>query len=295
MKVMVMVKATPSSERGELPSEQLLTEMGQYNAELVKAGIMQAGEGLKPSSAGARVLFSGTNRTVTDGPFAEMKELVAGFWLWQVKSLEDAIEWVKRCPNPMLEDSEIEIRPLYEMEDFAEQDPDGKIAADEEVLKAEMEKYALEPPRIEKIEQKTIAGLNETYTFETRMNIPEQWCSFMSRVEELSDGKKEATFGVCWNYVPGTGFDYLSGAEVANANSLPDGMSSVTLSAGRYLVFTHTKHVSEIPNTIEAIWQKYLPNSSYAAGNSPSFERYTDEFDVETGFGGTEIRIPLAD
>ena len=119
MRVMVMVKATPNSEAGTLPSEQLLREMGQFNEDLVKAGVMLAGEGLQPSSKGVRVRFSGRDRTVTDGPFAETKELVAGFWLWQVRSMEEAVEWVKRCPNPMPgEDSDIEIRPFYEVEDF---------------------------------------------------------------------------------------------------------------------------------------------------------------------------------
>ena len=114
-----MVKATKNSEAGMLPTPELLAEMGKYNEELTKAGIMQGGEGLKPSSNGVRVTFSGKKRTVTDGPFTETKELVAGFWLWKCQSLEEAIEWVKRCPNPMPgEDSDIEIRPLYEMEDF---------------------------------------------------------------------------------------------------------------------------------------------------------------------------------
>lgn len=120
MKVMVMVKATKDSEAGVMPSEQLLTDMGQFNETLVKAGILLAGEGLHPSSKGVRVQFSGTNRTVTDGPFTETKELVAGYWLWQVKSVEEAIEWVKRCPNPMPGDSEIEIRPVFEADDFGE-------------------------------------------------------------------------------------------------------------------------------------------------------------------------------
>ena len=119
MRFIVMVKATKNSEAGMLPTPELLAAMGKYNEELIKAGIMQAGDGLKPSSKGARVTFSGTKRTVTDGPFTETKELVAGFWLWKCQSLEEAIEWVKRCPNPMPgEDSDIEIRPLYEMEDF---------------------------------------------------------------------------------------------------------------------------------------------------------------------------------
>ncbi len=120
MKVMVMVKATQDSEAGVMPSEQLLTEMGQYNEELVKAGIMLAGEGLHPSSKGVRVQFSGTNRSVVDGPFTETKELIAGYWLWQVNSMDEAISWVKRCPNPMPGDSEIEIRPIFEADDFGE-------------------------------------------------------------------------------------------------------------------------------------------------------------------------------
>jgi hypothetical protein len=118
MKVMVFVKATQDSEAGVMPTQTLLAEMGKFNEELVKAGVMLADEGLRPSSQGKRVQFSGRNRTVIDGPFAETKELVAGFWLWQVRSIEEAVEWVKRCPNPMPGNSEIEIRPVFEAEDF---------------------------------------------------------------------------------------------------------------------------------------------------------------------------------
>jgi len=142
MKVMVMVKATPGSEAGEMPSEQLLTDMGNFNEELVKAGIMLAGEGLHPSSRGARVRFSGTSRTVMDGPFAETKELVAGFWIWQVDSMEEAIEWVKRCPNPMTEESDIEIRPLFEPEDFGEEFT-PELQAQEERIRAATEQLGL--------------------------------------------------------------------------------------------------------------------------------------------------------
>ena len=120
MRCAVFVKATKESEAAMMPDEKLLTEMGQFNEELVKAGIMEAGEGLQPSSKGVRVRFSGSNRTVVDGPFAETKERVAGFWIWEVKSLDEAIEWVKRCPNPMPTESEIEIRPIFEAEDFGE-------------------------------------------------------------------------------------------------------------------------------------------------------------------------------
>ena len=120
MRVMVLVKATEDSEAGVLPSTELLTAMGNYNEELVNAGILVAGEGLKPSAAGKRVAFDGQSRTVIDGPFPETRELVAGYWLWNVKSMAEAIEWAKRCPNPMPGPSEIEIRPLYEAADFGE-------------------------------------------------------------------------------------------------------------------------------------------------------------------------------
>ena len=139
MRFMVIVKATKDSEAGVMPKEQLLAEMGKFNEELVKAGVMLAGEGLQPSSKGARVRFSGEKRTVIDGPFAETKELIAGFWLWQVKSKEEAIEWVKRCPNPHDEETEIEIRQVFEAEDFgAEFTPE--LREQEERLRAQVAK-----------------------------------------------------------------------------------------------------------------------------------------------------------
>jgi hypothetical protein len=120
MKVMVLVKASKSSEAGVMPSTELLTEMGKFNEELAKAGVLLAGEGLQPTSKGARVRFSGKKRDVIDGPFTETKELIAGFWLWKVNSLQEAIDWLKRCPNPHDEDTDVEIRPLFEAEDFGE-------------------------------------------------------------------------------------------------------------------------------------------------------------------------------
>ena len=141
MRVMVMVKATKESEAGVMPDERLLTEMGHFNDQLVKAGIMLAGEGLHPTSKGKRVRFSGAKRTVIDGPFAETSELVAGFWLWQVKSMEEAVEWVKRCPNPFPVESEIEIRQVFEAEDFgAEFTPE--LRAQEDRQRAEIERQA---------------------------------------------------------------------------------------------------------------------------------------------------------
>ena len=137
MRVMVLLKADKTTEAGAMPTEKMLADMGAYNEELVKAGIMRAGEGLKPSSQGARVKFSGTSRTVLDGPFPETKELIAGFWLWEVKSLDEAIEWVKRCPNPLEGEAEIEIRPVYEAEDFGEEFT-PELRAQEERLRQEM-------------------------------------------------------------------------------------------------------------------------------------------------------------
>ena len=137
MRFMILIKADENSEAGVLPDQKLLTEMGKFNEELVKAGVMLAGEGLQPSSKGARVKFSGKNRSVIDGPFSETKELIAGFWLWQCKSKEEAIEWVKRCPNPMEGESEVEIRQVFENEDFgAEFTPE--LRAQEDRIRAEI-------------------------------------------------------------------------------------------------------------------------------------------------------------
>ncbi|HWG50837.1 MAG TPA: YciI family protein [Candidatus Acidoferrales bacterium] len=137
MRVMVIVKANKESEAGVMPSQKLLTDMGKFNEELVKAGVMLAGEGLHPSSKGKRVRFSGDKRTVVDGPFTETKELIAGFWLWQVRSMEEALEWAKRCPSPHEGGGELEIRPVFELEEFgAEFSPE--LREQEERLRAEM-------------------------------------------------------------------------------------------------------------------------------------------------------------
>jgi hypothetical protein len=140
MRVMVMVKASKNSEAGVMPSEKLLGDMGKFNEELVKAGVMLAGDGLHPSSRGKRVRFSGGKKSIVDGPFAETKELVAGYWIWQVKSMEEAIEWLRRCPDPMPgEESEIEIRPVFEAEDFGKE-LTPVLRAQEERLRAEIER-----------------------------------------------------------------------------------------------------------------------------------------------------------
>ena len=141
MKVMVIVKASKASEAGEMPSQQLLTDMGNFNEQLVKAGVLLAGDGLQPSSKGKRVRFSGKDRMVIDGPFTETKELIAGYWLWKVKDLDEAIAWVKRCPNPHEEECELEIRPVFEAEDFgAAMTPE--LRAQEERIMAEAKRNA---------------------------------------------------------------------------------------------------------------------------------------------------------
>jgi predicted transcriptional regulator YdeE len=290
MKVMVMVKATKDSEAGVMPSQQLLTEMGRFNEELAKAGILLAGEGLKPSSMGVRVRFAGKNRTVIDGPFAETKEIVAGYWLWQVKSMEEAIEWVKRCPNPMNEDSDIDIRPVFTADDFGEVFT-PELRQQEERVFARI--HGLDAPKFENHGEMLIAGPDETYTFETRSNIPNQWNRFAPNIGRVPGQVGKSSYGVCWNFKPGVGFDYLTGVEVSSDSTLPASFTHIRLPAARYAVFTHRQHVSAIPQTLDAIWQKWLPNSGYQATGAPCFERYTEEFNPHTGMGGTEIWIPI--
>ncbi len=292
MKVMVFIKATKDTEAGVMPSQELLTAMGQFNEELVKAGILVSAEGLQPSSKGARVLFSGKNRTVTDGPFTETKELVAGFWIWKVKSMQEAIDWVKRCPNPMNEDSMIEIRPTFDCADFGEaMTPELK----EQESRRRAQTLGLGPPRFENGPTMLIAGLNESYTFETRVNIPAQWHRLAPHIGKVPGQRGMTTYGVCWNYQPGHGFDYLSGVEVGDSKALVAGFSQITLQPRRYVVFSHTGHVSEIPKTLDTIWDKWVPEAGFEVVEAPSFERYTEEFNPQTGLGGTEIWIPIKD
>jgi len=149
MRFMVLVKASKETEAGALPSQELLTAMGKFNEDLVKAGVMLAGEGLHPSSKGARVRFAGNKRTVTDGPFAETKELIAGFWLWQVKSKAEAIEWVKRCPNPTGAEAEIEIRQVFEAEDFGDEFT-PELRTKEVHMRAEAEKLKKKSEKLTK-------------------------------------------------------------------------------------------------------------------------------------------------
>jgi AraC family transcriptional regulator len=289
MKVMVIVKASKGSEAGEMPSTELLTAMGKYNEELVNAGIMLAGEGLHPSSQGARVRFSGANRTVINGPFTETKELIAGFWMWQVDSMQQAIEWLKCCPSPMNEDSELEIRRVFEADDFGEVFT-PELREQEAAIRAKT--LGLNSPRFEHGPEMLIAGLNQTYTTETRIGIPQQWERFVVNSDSIPEQQGDTFYGVCWNTLPNCGFDYLTGVEVNNSTSVPKEFTTLKLEARRYAIFAHSGHVSAIPKTIETIWSRWVPDSGLKIANAPCFERYSSDFNASTGMGGMEIWVP---
>lgn len=290
MKVMVIVKASKDSEAGVMPSERLLTEMGAFNEELVNAGIMQAGEGLRPSSQGVRVRFSGTNRTVIDGPFAETKELIAGFWIWKVNSMEEAIAWAKRCPNPHEDDGELEIRPIFEAEDFGEAFT-PELREQEAAIRAQT--LGLGTVRFEDRGEFSITGINESYTFETRSNIPVQWERFAPHIGTVPGQMGPESYGVSWNYEPGRRFDYLCGVAVTSPNSLSKDFTKVDLPARRYAVFTHSGPVQKLPETIHAIWTQWVPDAGLKLADAPCFEQYDERFNPTTGSGDVEIWLPL--
>src|SRR3954470_21177639 len=220
MKVMVIVKATRSSEAGELPSTELLAAMGKYNEELAAAGILLAGEGLQPSCKGARVRFSGKSRIVTDGPFAETNELIAGFWLWKVNSLAEAIERVKRCPNPMNEDSDIEIRPVFEAEDLgAAFTPELR----EQEASVRARALGLSAPTFRQGPGLLVAGLNESYGQDTRAQIPRQWERLAPHLGKVPGQVGRDAYGVCHASGPDCQFEYLAGVAVSSPDRLPEG------------------------------------------------------------------------
>lgn len=290
MKVMVIVKASPDSEAGKMPSQQLLTEMGKYNEELARAGILLAAEGLHPSSKGVRVGFGGKKRSVTDGPFLETKELIAGFWIWKVKSMQEAIDWVKRCPNPHDEPGQIEIRPVFSFDDFGPQltpelrEQEASVRA--QALGLGAVQFVTEPSRL-------IAGMNQSYDAKSRANIPTQWGRFAPHIGKVPGQIGAASYGVCWNVKSNDVFDYLCGVEVAAKAKLPPGFTQVTLPAGRYAVLTHTGPVSSLPQTIDKIWSQWVSVSALKTAKTPCFERYTDKYDPQSNSGEVEIWVPL--
>jgi predicted transcriptional regulator YdeE len=291
MRVMVIVKATSTSEAGKLPCPELLAAMGKYNEELAKAGILLAADGLRPSSQGARMRFSGESRIVTDGPFAETNELIAGFWMWKVNSLAEAVEWLKRCPNPMPEDSDIEIRPLFELEDLGDVFT-PELRDQEAAIRARA--VGLPMPTFQQGSDLLIAGLNVSYGKETRAKIPQQWQRLAPYLGKVPGQVGEDSYGVCHATGPDCQFEYLAGVAVSSPDRLPDGFTTVKVKARRYAVFTHPGHVSSLPATIDTIWTKWAPDCGLpVAHGAPCLERYTPEFDPGTGLGGMEVWIPL--
>jgi len=290
MKVMVLVKATQRSETGIMPDAKLLKEMGHFNEQLTKAGVLISGEGLLPSSKGVRVQFSGENRKVVDGPFAAINELVAGYWIWQVPSMAEAIEWVKRCPNPMPTDSEIEIRPILEALSIGDA-ATTHVREQEAGLRAQ--NFGLETPRFENGIALLIAGLNQNYMFVSRASIPSQWARFVPQIGQIPGRIGKMTFGVCSSGKSEGTFEYLSGVQVEKAEGIPPEFTTLQIPAQRYAVFTHSEHVSLIPKTMDKILKQWLPDSGLAAAASPSYERYTEKFDPQTGMGGMEIWVPI--
>lgn len=291
MKVMVIVKATRDSEAGQMPSAELLQAMGKYNEQLLQAGIMLAGEGLHPSAKGARVRFSGNNRTVVPGPFAATEELIAGFWIWRVASLDDAIDWVRRCPNPMMVDSDIEIRPIFEAEDFGEAlSPEMR----EQEARQRAQTLGLDRPRFELKPALRIAGPNRSYTEETRSQIADQWHQFAPQIGHVpGQVPGRVAYGVVWNNRPNCEFDYIAGVELRPGTAPPQGMQAIDLEARRWAVFMHQGNVALIGKTLEAIWGAWVPDCGLAIAKTPCVECYTEEFDPQTGTGGTEIWVPL--
>ena len=290
MRFMIIIKASKDSEAGVMPSAELLTEMGKFNEELIKAGVMLAGDGLQASSKGARVKFSGAKRTVIDGPFAETKELIAGYWMWKVNSKQEAIDWLKRCPNPHHEECEVEIRQVFEAADFgAEFTPEMR----EQEAGQRAEVLGLNRPRFEDGRPMRIAGLSQTYSMKNRTDIPKQWQRFMPHIGKIAGQVDGNAYGVVWNDKIGFNFDYLTGVEVRAGGTLPNGFTTLDLQPQRYAVFTHSGHISNIANTIDTIWSKWAPTSGLQAARAPCFERYTLEFDPMKGVGGTEIWVPV--
>jgi predicted transcriptional regulator YdeE len=288
---MVIVKASKASEAGELPSPELLAAMGKYNQELAQAGVLLAADGLQPSSRGARVRFSGQSRIVIDGPFAETKELIAGFWMWKVNSLAEAIDWVKRCPNPMSVDSDIEIRPVFEAADFG----DARTPELRELEAAGRARaLGLPTPTFQQGPDLLVAGLNASYDKDTRVKIPQQWQRLAPYMGRVPGQVGHDTYGVCHASGADCRFEYLAGVAVSSADRLPEGFTTIKVDARRYAVFTHPGHVSSLPATIDTIWAKWAPDCDLpVAREAPCLERYTPKFNPGTGMGGMEVWIPL--
>jgi predicted transcriptional regulator YdeE len=290
MKVMVIVKASTASEAGEMPSEQLLREMGAYNEELAKAGIMLAGEGLHPSSKGARVAFNGKERTVIDGPFAETKELIAGYWIWQVKSMQEAIDWLKRCPNPHEEPCEVEIRPIFTADDFgAEFTPELR----EQEASIRAQSLGLGALRFEDQPARTLAGVQKRYSRATaEKEIPGQWAQFMTQEDGVPGRVGKVSYGVSLEQDQDCNFTYMTAVEVKPETAPPAGLQKLSLPSSRYAVFTVAGDVTTLPPTLEKICTQWMPDCGLKLAHAPWIERYAEDFTMESK-GKVEVWLPL--
>lgn len=295
MRVLVLVKASKGNETGVISSDTFIQEMGFYTEALSKAGILLAGEDLLPSSYGIRVRMSGKERTVIHGPFQEIRDLLSAFWIWQVKSMEEAIDWVKKYPNPVPGESsfELEIRPLCTPDNFETVSPSGELRFAGDIPRTVSQGRPLDPPSFKQIKEKTIIGHNVTYDMESRTSIPDQWANFVPHLGKVPGQIGKDSYGVSWNFKKGSGFDYLCGVEVNPETAVPSLWARVTLPGQLYAVFTHKEHVSQLPEMIDAIWNDWIPFSGHKPSPKPCFEKYDESFNGETGMGGMEIWVPI--
>ncbi len=285
-----MVKATAESEAGVMPSEQLLTDMGNYNQQLIDAGIMQGGEGLRPSLDGVRIRFRESDRTVVNGPFSETRELIAGFWIWRVQSMDEAIAWVKRCPNPMEGESWIEIRTIFEADDFGDA---FTPAAREQEARQRGVILGLAPLRLETRGPLPVVGLSGRFGSDAFEDLSELWQRFAPQIGQVPGQVGTTAYGVSWNFSTDGQFDHLAGVELAANSPLPAGLEQVTVPAGTFVVFPYPGHISALPATWRTIWSDWFPASGYQPTHGSCVEQYSSEFNPATGTGGIELWIPI--
>jgi len=292
MKLMVIVKATKRYEAGLPLDEKSLSELKSYNELLTKEGILVSKEELLPSSKGVRMQFNGPEPVVSNGPFTELNELVAAYWIWRVKSMDEALDWAKRCPSSKSTDFALELRPMLDGESPVPAAVNVSNLHEKEAAKR-AEALGLGSPKFENGHELLIAGMNQSYMFVSRVHIPSQWQRFMPQVGRIPGRVGQTTYGVCSTFRSDGGFEYLSGVEVSQTDGIPADFSTVKLPGQRYAVFTHSDHVSSIAKTIDTIWNKWFPESGLKHVEAPCFERYTEAFNPQTGMGGMEIWIPI--
>ncbi len=292
MKVLVIVKASKDSEAGKMPSSELISAMGKFNEELIKAGLFEMGAGLTASSHGARVKFAGSERTVIDGPFPETKELIAGFWIWNVKSMAEAIDWVRRCPNPHLDEGIVELRPFMGPECFGDS-LTGEVAEQDAAVRALA--LGLGEIRYDTGRPMVMTGLAGSFTVQTAAKIPDLWMQFAPHIAKIPGvAHADVCYGVSFNQTREGSFDYLCGQEIAESAATPTNFTRLNIPGGRYVVVTHQGHISKLPETVGKMWREWLPETALKPAQSPWYERYDERWIPATGEGPVELWLPLA-